>query len=533
MPDSSYNSNPNVMTLADALGQDPDLVGKVWSRQLREGASQVDDFAAFEGGERDQKPFVVKRDLNAKAGDEIRFTVMSDVAGPGVRGEKELTGNTSNVDFHSYTCKVDFWRDAFEPTKKQMQFLAAGGSVKSEALKNLRNKLGRQRMYDMKMALKLLGVGNTVRPNGKRSKDTLTAGDTMSPSLLPIVKPQLQRLGGKPFMVSRNKHGSPVYSYMAYIPDVAMVDIRNSSTYDSALRHAADRGGDNPVFNGRLLDWQGIGLFEHITIDPDWDDKLSDPLAPRAVLGKGFGVDSDAADCVLIVNESNERSRYFEWFPGFKYEWWEGQAPASESSSFWGSFYNHATTGIAGSGRSYYAWLVNPDGSVGFVRYAGNANSGNKITLNGILNPDNTADGSGLGFASLGNFVSTGNTWGLNTAGNAYTRAAGSDSGSANCSPDFKWASSFDAGAYIIPCNANGAPEMYSLMLAQHAAVRAYVGEDKFISQERDYGFVSGFGYETIFGQSPCQRTDGKTNGYLLIEHTGQHQGLEVPALTE
>jgi hypothetical protein len=533
---NTYNSDARVMTLADALGQDPDLVGKVWSRQLREGASQVDDFAAFEGGERDQKPFVVKSDLNAKAGDEIRFTVMSDVAGPGVRGETELTGNTSSVDFHTYTCKVDFWRDAFEPTKKQLQFMAAGGSVKSEALKNLRNKLGRQRMYDMKMALKLLGKGNTVRPNGKRSKDDLTAADTMSPGLLPVVKPQLQRLGGKPFMVSRNKHGSPVYSYMAYIPDVAMVDIRNSSTYDSALRYAADRGGDNPIFNGRLLDWQGIGLFEHITIDPDWDDKLSDPLAPRAVLGAnaGFGVDTAGTlklRCASVVDgvSQNPRSRYFEWFPGFKYEWWEGQA----ASAGWSDFYNDATTGIAHSSREYFAWIINPDGSVGFVRYAGNANNGNEITLNGILNPDNTADGSGIGSDELGEFICTGDGWGLNEAGTAYTRAEGGGGASSNCSADFRWTSEFDAGAYIIPCNAKGAPEMYSLMLAQHAAVRAYVGEDKFISQERDYGFVNGFGYETIFGQAPCERTDRKTNGYLLIEHTGQHPGLEVPTLTE
>jgi hypothetical protein len=525
MTTNQYNSDPRVMTLADALGQDPDLVGKVWSRQLREGASQVDDFAAFEGGERDQKPFVVKRDLNAKAGDEIRFTVMSDVAGPGVRGEAELTGNTSSVDFHTYNCKVDYWRDAFEPTKKQMQFMAAGGSVKSEALKNLRSKLGRQRMYDMKMALKLLGRGNTVRPNGKRSKDTLTAADTMSPSLLPIVKPQLQRLGGKPFMVSRNKHGSPVYSYMAYIPDVAMVDIRNSSTYDSALRHAADRGGDNPVFNGRLLDWQGVGLFEHITIDPDWDDKLSDPLAPRAVLGVPLGLLPQDAETerFLVVNPNNTKSRYFEWFPGYAYQWWEGQS----ASSGWTSFYSDLAASVN------YAWIINPDGSVGFVRYSGSGNNGNKIRLTGILNPNNDEDPSELGYETLGNFVATGDAWGLNEAGNAYVRAAGGTGGSSNCSADFTWTSQFDVGAYIIPCNANGAPEMYSLMLAQHAAVRAYVGEDRFISQERDYGFVSGFGYETIFGQAPCQRTDGKTNGYLLIEHTGQHQGLEVPTLAE
>jgi hypothetical protein len=281
------------------------------------------------------------------------------------------------------------------------------------------------------------------------------------------------------------------------------------------METAAERG-DNPVFNGRLLDWQGVGLFEHITIDPDWDDKLSDPLAPRAKLGVDVGVDGSAGDRKLVVNASNQRCRYFEWFPGYKYEWWEGQA----LDASWTSFY----AALTHVDKEYYAWIINENGSVGFVSYGGGGNDGNVITLKNILSPDG-AGGSGKGALIVGDMNCTGDTWDSTPGvGGAVT---------ANTSADFRYTDTFQAGAYIIPCNAKGAPDMQSLMFAQHAAVRAYVGDDKFISQERDFGFVNGFGYETIFGQAPCERTDGITNGYMLIEHTGQHQGLEVPTLAE
>lgn len=519
----TYAADARVQMLADALSQDPTLVGKVWNKQLREGAQQVDDFAAFEGSEKSDAPFVVKNDLQGVgAGDSVVFTVMSQPRGPGARGESQLTGNTSVVNWKTFSCKVDYWRDAFEWTKKQQRFMAAGGSLKSAVLAALKAKLGRKRMNDMKMALKLLGSGNTIYPNGKKSFASLTGLDTMSPALLTNAKPQWQRLGGVPFKIGYNKHRSPVYSCMAYIPDVAMTSIRLSPAYENALLHAAGQNDTNPLFSGRLLDWNGIGLFEHIAVDAEFD-VLGDPLAPRAILGTGFGVDSAAGDCKLISDSTDTKTPFFHFFGGYAYEFWEGQS----TDSAWTSFYSAIT------GATYYAWIVNPDGSVGFVSYVGSGNNGNQITVTSILNPDNTNDASGKGTDNLGSFVATGDTWGLNTAGNAYTRAAGGTGGSSNCSPEFTWTSEFDVGAYIIPCNAKGAVDMCSLFLGRGTAVRAYVGEDMLITQERDFGFVNGGGYEAIFGQTPCIRTDSKTHGYALLRHAGQHPGLEVPSLVE
>ena len=507
----TYNGESIVNLLTTAVAADANVKAKLWDKQLQRGAESVDDFAPFEGPEGSKKPFIVKRDLNANSGDEIKMTVMSAPRGSGVRGEQALTGNESQVDFKTFGCIVDFWRDGIVFTEKQLKFLAAGGGVKAAALQMLKKKLGLRRMNDMKLALKLRGSGNTIFPNGKKTLASLKALDTMSPSLISTAKPIWQRLGGRPIEIEYSKNGSPVYRPLCYIPDSAMQGIRNSSSYNQALEQAGTRGDTNPRFSGKLMDWQGVMLHEHISVDPE-RNVYADPLAPRAELGVGFGVDSALADCDLVQIAADTKTLFFEFFAGYAKEWYEGQSSVSTESSFYSAI--NATLG--------YAWLINTDGSVGFVRWTGNANNGNKIQLDQILSPDG-AGTSTIGSTTVGNIDCTGDTWD-STAGLGGV-------GSGNTSADYNYTDTFTAGAYIIPANANGVPDMSSLMLGVGSAVRAYVGSDKMIEKKDDWGFVTGGGYQTIFGQAPCIRTDGKTNGYALIRHGGQHEGLEVPAL--
>jgi hypothetical protein len=527
---SNYHAESVVSTLAAAVAADPSVVAKVYSQQLRKGARSVDDFSMFEGGEGSGKPFIVRKDIaSAHAGDEVKFTVMSQPRGPGARGEQPLRGNESSVDFKTFGCVVDFWRDAFKFTKKQLKFMAGGGGVKSAVLLSLREKLGRRRMNDMKMALKLQGVGNTIYPNARKTLASLNALDTLTPSGITNAIPQWRRLGGRSIVVT-SKHGSPVYKPMVYIPDAAIASIKNSSSYEQAALHGGVRSNEeNPLFSGKLLDWNGVGLFEHASVDPE-NDQCADPLAPRAMLSTGFGVDSAAGACILKSHASDTKTPYMAWMGGYAYEWYEGQSTSTALTApggvAWTTFYSNITS------ATYYGWVINPDGSVGFVSWLGSANNGNQITVNAILDPSVGADLSALGTATLGNLVATGDNWGLDADGVTYYRRAGGAGANSNCSPDFVWTSQFDAGAYIIPCNANGAVDMCSLILGQDTAVRAYVGDDLLVGDKDDYSFVDGGGYETIFGQAPCIRTDGKTSGYSVLRHAGQHPGLEVPTLS-
>lgn len=535
---SDYHAPSVISTLAAAVAADPSVVAKVYSQQLRKGARSVDDFSMFEGGEGSGKPFIVRKDIaTAHAGDEVKFTVMSQPRGPGARGEQPLRGNESSVDFKTFGCTVDFWRDAFKFTKKQLKFMAGGGGVRSAVLLALREKLGRRRMNDMKMALKLQGVGNTIYPNGRKTLASLNALDTLTPSGITNAIPQWRRLGGRSIVVT-SRHGSPVYKPMVYIPDAAIASIKNSSSYEQAAMHGGARSNEeNPLFSGKLLDWNGVGLFEHASVDPE-NDQCADPLAPRATLRSdssytGFGVNSSnspTATCVLTSHSTDTLTPYMAWMGGYKYEWYEGQSSSTATTAPGGIAWTDFYSSITSTDTKYYAWILNPDGSVGFVSWNGQGNNGNKIILEKILDPMAHSSASGIGSDTVGNLVATGDNWGWD--GTVYNRHAGGAGSGSNCSPDFVWTSQFDAGAYIIPCNANGAVDMCSLILGQDTAVRAYVGDDLLVGDKDDYSFVDGGGYETIFGQAPCIRTDGKTSGYSLLRHSGQHPGLEVPTLS-
>ncbi len=501
---ATFNANADVQTLADVLTTAADAKGKLYSKRLEHGAAQYDDFKMFEGAENSEAVFYVKRDLSKTGGDKMVFTVQSDLAGPGVLGEEELTGKTSKAKFSNYSMQLDFHRDATEMTKKEIRFLAAGQDVEDACVEKLKVKLGRRRMYDMKMKLIRGAVGNIIRPGHKTSRDALTRDDVMAPDFLTTMKMQVQRIGASPIGIKKNKLGSPVYRYISYLPDVAMADIRNATSYQNAMGNAQERGEENPLFNGRLTDWMGIGLFEHIVSAPDLDDHIGDPTAPLAKLGTAFSVDSAGSACKLIMNSANTRNRYFEWFPGYDYQWVEGQDAVVDSAT-------------------YYAWIVNPNGSVGFVSYVGSSNNGNQITLTNILSPDG-AGTSTKGATTVGEIVAVDDTW-------DSTPAAGGVGASATTDPAFSYTDSFDVGAWIIPANAKGECIGHGFFFGKGAALRGYGQTDTTITQDRDYKFVNGVGFEAVDGCDLRKRTDGISHGYGLMEFAIQHEGIPTPEL--
>ena len=324
MSDPTYNSNALVYTLADAVAQDPNVKAKLWSRMLEVGANTEDDFKKFEGEPESKKPFWKKRELAADAGDTIVFSTIGEAAGPGVRGEAELTGNTSLPRMGTYSVQVDFWRDAVEVTKKQLKFLATGKSLETVLLGMLSRKLGRKRMYDMMQSLIKKANGNILRPNNRTSRDTIRYTDTLTPAFLVSAKARLQGLGGRPVDMSKSKSGSPVLNYLAFVGQDAMTNIRNSSSYQNSLNNAAAKSNDNPIFSGKLVDWQGLFLWEHIIVNPDANDVLGSPIQPYGLLGLAITAGTTNLD-ILFGDGTSTKPQYSSFYPGYDWVWVEGQ----------------------------------------------------------------------------------------------------------------------------------------------------------------------------------------------------------------
>lgn len=473
-----YNSDPLVNTLVTALSQNSDAKGKLYSRMIEVHSNTADDFSLLEGAAGSDKPFWVKKELAADGGDKIRLTVMGDAAGPGVRGEAELTGNTSTVRFGGYEVQVDFWRDAVEFTKKELKFLSAGGAVMPQIMKMMGEKLGRQKQRDMMIKLRNAATTNIIRPNNRTSRDLILATDTISPSFLVSGKARLQGLGGKPTGLIKSASGSPVYRYLAFAGQDALTDVRNSNSYQNAILQAMTRSDENPAFSGRLLDWQGIGIWEHTIVDPDADDTIGSPIAPKAILGVAI---PSATTTVAIQASTSTKPRYFQDFPGYDYQWVEGQTAAPDSNT-------------------YYAWIIDPaqGGKAMFVAYTGTANNGNQITA--IT-------------ARLGSSV----TGIQNTTVGSITYDSSSHTDNAAI------------GSWIIPANSKGTPIGYSFVFGAGAALRGYGSiTASVIEQKRDYDFVMGTGREAIFGQELRRDTQGRPRSYMLLEHAISHPGITI-----
>jgi hypothetical protein len=535
----TYNSNATVNDWNAAIAANPELAEKIWARKLHLDAMTHDDLSAFEsnevtmGSRESMDPntprgiICRKSEFSKVGGDTMKFTVMGPPAGPGVQGEVELTGKTSTPTFNQYECKIEYKRDAVEYTKKHLRNFTNRDQIVPATQSMMSIKAGLRRQREMMLTFRRYASGNIFRPNGRLSQNGLEYADTLDPTAASSAKAKATTNGATPISKLRSRFGTISHGYLCFATEEAMAGVRNHTGYQNALQHAGERGDKNPLFTGRLVPYNNVHYFEHFVINPGWNDVIGSPLAPRARLRVGFGADSAQADCILKGGTAASTTNlYFQDFLGYDYLFTENQAAAADATE-------------------YYAWIVNPDGTVGFVAYTGSGNNGNQITVTKILNPDQTADGSTIGQTTVGNITCAGDfsaadtpLWGVNHAGNAYVTgvgggaiAIGGGAGVSNTSADHVYTSQFVAGATIIQANANGVPLGWSFLFGANAAVRGYGQQEVSIKQERDYGWVKGMGYEGCWGQSLCERSDGLVNGYQLIEHAIHPEGFDLPAV--
>jgi hypothetical protein len=215
-----------------------------------------------------------------------------------------------------------------------------------------------------------------------------------------------------------------------------------------------------------------------------------------------------------LVVSSNVKSKYFQWFNGYRYP------------------FNRLETDADLSSQEYYGWACNPDGSRVFFAYAGN-HDGNTITITKILCPAET--GTTVDQVTVGNLnIGASGAFASGTTG-VFVPAGAAATGKrtlplTGTNGSWVYTDTIAPGAVILQANANGAVCTRSFMLASMAGMFAN-GAIKMaeIEQNFDYDFIMGKGYQMIFGTGITLDPLGIPNGYILIEHAIDVVGYSCP----
>ena len=461
-------------------------------------------------------------------------------------GSQELTGNTSTPLLATYGVRVGWFRDGFEYGRDMLEMLAAGRSVMATTIALLSKKMGVLRQNVMMMRLlkaakrqiintsgSVTGVGNYYRPNGKATLDSLVNTDTLSLSMAHNARARVRSLGATPISHRLSGTGSPLDGYLMFASDQAMLPIRNDSTFaPGLLAQGADRGMNNPLFTGELINWGGMQWYEFPIIDESWDDYLGNPLLPKAKIAVAFNGDTAVSTVGGVSGIHLQGStatsfttgspRYFQFFDGYDYKFTEDQAAASDSD---------LTANPLETSSYYYAWACNPDGTYCFLKFLGSNNKGTHITITSILSA--AAGTSTKGATTVGN-LTVGSGGSLAVDGTSRVITLG-NSPTANLTTWLaanpgKLVDKVMVGAILFQANANGniigRGFTFGAMAACFANGRITLNQ---IEQTRDYGFVTGKGFETIFGAGVTKTPNKTIGGYLVLEHVVKPEGYNPP----
>lgn len=517
----SYNTNPNPQTLTEVLAMAPNARQDAITAYFHKASAQHNALMSFtskfdpnsqNGGVR--SIFSEKTDLRKGGKSRVHFNTIGMPAGPGALGDGVLTGNESKSTIGTYSATVDWIRDAVSLTQDEIEMIEAGRNLKATLMQLLAKKMGLTKQNHMlKRLIDSAVAANTYRVGNRASVADLTKDDTLSLEVQNICRSMLNTLGATPLKKDMSKAGCPVQKFMLFASDTSLLPIRNDSLFSTA--ESADvRGRDNAAFTGEILDWQGNSFYEFPVSDMAWDDYKGGPLLGKAKV-------TVAADPTtvggpkLIVNASNAKSKYFQWFDGYQFQYSRQEALPDLS------------------GNEYYFWACNPDGSRVFGAYAGN-HDGNQIAITKILSPANagsTVDAVTVGKLNVGSTAAfeAGTAGPFTVSGTVATDMMAVDTAGPNGT--FVLTDTIAPGAVILQANSQGTVYSRSFVFGSMAGMFAF-GRIKMaeIEQNFDYDYVMGKGYQMIFGTGVCTDPLGVPNGYINIEHAIDVTGYPVPS---
>lgn len=234
-----------------------------WAKELWH-THQRDQFFYHMQGSGPNNIIMTKLDFNKAAGYQMTEGLIMPFSSAGVAGDALLEENEEAPDFHSMTWTIAQLRNAGRVAGEETR-----QAVEYPLPEEIRMGLG-DWMADRRDERIFAEIGSSCTKifyvNGRAGTSTVTATDLLSLREISKVHTYAKSTANPkipPLKVS-NSDGKSAYRYAFIMHDHCSYDLKvNDSTYQQVTREAERRGGDNPLFIGMLIDWDGCILYDH------------------------------------------------------------------------------------------------------------------------------------------------------------------------------------------------------------------------------------------------------------------------------
>lgn len=458
-------------------------------RQKNWASSFVEELGNTENG---KMPIWLKQDASSiKRGNQIHFSVTAPLGGATVRGgTTKIEGKEEKERNSGFDVKVGVQRWVTGSDYEARAFTHIGSDFDNRARTKLGELAGYNQGNDIGMRYKLSAVpGNTLYAGGVTSRAKLTPNDTLSVEMIEIGRSVLSNIGGRPTHIVKGKMGQVFDNYLSVFTDLARTDLTQSNNYYDAVKLACDRGGDNPLFTGQLVDLSGNPLYSYSATELDVAGPVGSWQQPEALLGVAitqatttFAIQGGAG---LTYNTDNPPLFFWD-FPNYAYPFndFDVYTPASTAEYF-------VVYDLADRKWCLYSYTT---GNIGY-----------QITIVNRL----AASASGAAVATLGGVAWDGT----------------------------RMKEAFPVGSLILPVSINvddaaNPLVVYVGITLMTGAGSMYIGYGDMrmerFAYEDNGGLDKFIGAMSVTGCNVFTRTDGLPNQYIIIYHAINKPGVDL-----
>lgn len=250
---------------------------KVWEEKLYRDSVKNSFFLPKFGGSDANSIVHIKKELEGKQGDSVKFGLRMRLSGSGVTSGAQLEGNEEKLSTYMESVSLEQYRHAVRDDgalSRQRAFFSIDEESKSALQDWMTEKIDA-------LCFDALGLtaASTVTPSkvfyktsagvlastAATAKAALTLTDSkLTPQMISFIKSWAATGGNRSYVPLRGvKVNGREHYVMLVSPDV-FYDLTQDTAFQQAIREAHVRGSENPLFKG-MPDaiWDDVLIFKH------------------------------------------------------------------------------------------------------------------------------------------------------------------------------------------------------------------------------------------------------------------------------